>query len=115
MVSPPLEIAVDGLFGYDLKYGGSAVFTIPAILIPAELKELENAARTMYEALGCRGVARIDFFLTPAGLVLNEVNTMPGLTAHSQVPRMFAAAGLPYRELLDLLIGEVRRDVARPA
>jgi D-alanine-D-alanine ligase len=115
VVSPPLEIAVDGLFGYDVKYGGSAVFHVPASLTPAELKALESAARTMYETLGCRGVARVDFFLTAAGLVLNEVNTMPGLTAHSQVPRMFAAAGLSYRELLDLLIRDVRRDVRRSA
>ena len=46
----------------------------------------------------------IDFFLTAAGPVLNEVNTMPGFTEHSQVPKMFAAAGLPYPELLDLLV-----------
>jgi D-alanine-D-alanine ligase len=50
----------------------------------------------MFGALGCAGVARIDFFLTDDGPLLNEVNTMPGFTEHSQVPRMFAAAGLPY-------------------
>jgi len=54
--------------------------------------------------VGCAGVARIDFFLTATGPVLNEVNTMPGFTEHSQVPKMFAAAGLPYPELLDLLV-----------
>ncbi len=52
------------------------------------------------------GVARIDFFLTADGPLLNEVNTMPGFTEHSQVPRMFAAAGLPYPELLDLLVSD---------
>lgn len=60
--------------------------------------------RVGFDALGCAGVARIDFFLTSAGPVLNEVNTMPGFTVHSQVPKMFAAAGLPYPELLDLLV-----------
>ena len=65
---------------------------------------LATAAVTMFDALGCAGVARIDFFLTAAGPVLNEVNTMPGFTEHSQVPKMFAAAGLPYPELLDLLV-----------
>ena len=65
---------------------------------------LATAAVTMFDALGCAGVARIDFFLTAAGPVLNEVNTMPGFTEHSQVPKMFAVAGLPYPELLDLLV-----------
>jgi D-alanine-D-alanine ligase len=60
----------------------------------------------MFSALGCAGVARIDFFLTADGPLLNEVNTMPGFTEHSQVPRMFAAAGLPYPKLLDLLVSD---------
>ncbi|HEX9358183.1 MAG TPA: hypothetical protein VF933_30745 [Streptosporangiaceae bacterium] len=67
---------------------------------------LETTAVTMFNALGCAGVARIDFFLTADGPLLNEVNTMPGFTEHSQVPRMFAAAGLPYPELLDLLVSD---------
>ena len=58
----------------------------------------------MFDALGCAGVARIDFFLTGSGPVLNEVNTMPGMTAHSQVPRMFAAAGVPYEQLVTRLV-----------
>ena len=58
----------------------------------------------MFDALGCAGVARVDFFLTDDGPVLNEVNTMPGFTEDSQVPKMFAAAGLPYADLLDLLV-----------
>ncbi|HEX5595458.1 MAG TPA: D-alanine--D-alanine ligase [Micromonosporaceae bacterium] len=110
VTSPALEIAVDGLFDFDAKYGGSAPFRIPAPLNPAEEKALENAALTMYDALGCRGVARVDFFLTAAGPVLNEVNTMPGFTPQSQVPLMFAAAGTTYAELLDLLIGDALAD-----
>jgi D-alanine-D-alanine ligase len=58
----------------------------------------------MYDALGCAGIARVDFFLTEHGPVLNEVNTIPGLTEQSQVPRMFAAAGMSFPELLDLLV-----------
>ena len=49
-------------------------------------------------------MARVDFFLTEDGPVLNEVNTMPGLTEHSQVPKIFAAAGLTYPDLLDELV-----------
>ena len=61
----------------------------------------------MYDALGCAGVARVDFFLTEEGPVLNEVNTMPGFTEQSQVPRMFAAMGTSYAELVDLLVRDV--------
>jgi len=103
-VAPPLEIMGDGIFGYQDKYGGQADLRVPAALGDADRTALEAAAVTMFDALGCAGVARIDFFLTAAGPVLNEVNTMPGFTEHSQVPKMFAAAGLPYPELLDLLV-----------
>ena len=104
LVSPPLEILGEGLFDLATKYDGSARFRVPAPLETAEQKALEEAAVAVYDALGCRGVARVDFFLTDAGLVLNEVNTMPGFTAASQVPRMFAAAGLAYVDLVDLLV-----------
>ena len=104
VVSPALEIAADGVFDYDTKYGGAAEFVIPAPLPGPDLKELEDAAVAVFDALGCAGVARVDFFLTDAGWVLNEVNTMPGFTPASQAPKMFAAAGLPYADLLDLLV-----------
>lgn len=104
-VGPPLEIVVDdGLFDTATKYDGSATFVLPARLTDTESKALTDAALRVYEALGCRGIARVDFFLTEDGLVLNEVNTMPGMTAASQVPKMFAADGLAYPELLDRLI-----------
>ncbi|WP_218920399.1 D-alanine--D-alanine ligase family protein [Lentzea guizhouensis] len=101
---PPLEIVVPGLFDTTVKYDGSAQFVIPAPLTGTELEELEEAALKIYEALGCRGLARVDFFLTADGLVLNEVNTMPGMTAESQVPKMFRAVGLSYPDLLDKLV-----------
>ncbi|RZI84498.1 MAG: D-alanine--D-alanine ligase [Microbacterium sp.] len=106
-VAPALEIRVPGFFDFTTKYDGSAEFLVPAALTDAELKELEDAAVTMYDALGCAGVARIDFFLTEHGPVLNEVNTMPGFTEQSQVPKMFAAAGTGYGALLDRLIRDV--------
>ncbi|GHH29071.1 D-alanine--D-alanine ligase family protein [Lentzea cavernae] len=101
---PPLEIQVPGLFDTTVKYDGSARFVVPAPLAGTELKALEDSALKVYEALGCRGLARVDFFLTDDGFVLNEVNTMPGMTAESQVPKMFAAAGLSYPDLLDKLV-----------
>lgn len=108
VVAPALEIlpTPSGIFDLDAKYDGSARFLVPAPLTGAELKELEEAAVRVFDALGCAGVARVDFFLTAAGPVLNEINTMPGFTEHSQVPRMFAEAGISYPELLDLLVSD---------
>ena len=115
MVAPALEIAGGGIFGYRDKYGGQADLRVPAALSDIEHTALESAAVTMFNALGCAGVARIDFFLTTGGPVLNEVNTMPGFTEHSQVPRMFAAAGLPYPALLDLLVSDALCGQAAPS
>ena len=98
VVAPALEIVVDGVFDLGTKYDGSADFRVPADLDDAERKDLEAAAVAVYDALGCAGVARVDFFLTAAGPVLNEVNTMPGFTEQSQVPKMFAAAGTSYAD-----------------
>lgn len=102
--APPLEIHASGLFDTTMKYDGSARFTVPAKLSEAETTSLARSALTMFDALGCAGVARMDFFLTADGPVLNEVNTMPGLTAASQVPRMFAAADVSYVELVSRLV-----------
>jgi D-alanine-D-alanine ligase len=101
-----LEIGVpsDGLFDREAKYDGSAEFTLPARVTRVERAEVERAARLLYEVLGCSGVARFDFFVTPAGVVLNEVNTAPGFTERSQVPRMFAAVGLGYVDLVAALV-----------
>jgi D-alanine-D-alanine ligase len=107
VVAPALEIVTDGIFDHAAKYDGSADFRIPAVLADAERKALEEAAVAMYDALGCAGVARVDFFVTAEGPVLNEVNTMPGFTEQSQVPKMFAAAGTSYADLLDLLVRDV--------
>lgn len=102
----PLEIGVSAgdVFGRTEKYDGTADFTVPADLSADERDAVGGAARTLYAALGCSGVARFDFFVTEAGVVLNEVNTAPGFTEQSQVPRMYAAVGLPYRELVAELV-----------
>ncbi len=104
LVGPTLEIDAHGFFDTARKYDGSATFTIPAPLTGVETKEIEDAALALFAALGCRGVARFDFFVTDRGVVLNEVNTVPGMTEESQVPKMFAAVGLPYAALLDELV-----------
>lgn len=74
--------------------------------IPAESRDLvQKTAKAIYRALGCRGLARVDMFLLKDGSVmLNEVNTLPGLTSYSRYPRMMAAAGLPLTAVLDRLL-----------
>jgi D-alanine---(R)-lactate ligase len=71
--------------------------------ISAESRELvRETAKTIYRLLGCRGLARVDLFLKEDGsVVLNEVNTLPGLTSYSRYPRMMQAAGLPFGEMID--------------
>ncbi|WP_026425676.1 D-alanine--D-alanine ligase family protein [Actinokineospora inagensis] len=110
---PPLEIIVhNGLFDTVAKYSGGAKFVVPAPLSDHESALLTTAALRVYRALGCRGVARVDFFLTESGPILNEVNTMPGMTEASQLPKIFAAAGLSYPDLLDHLLQAATRIVS---
>lgn len=113
-VPPALEILVpeSGIFDLENKYDGSAQFRIPAPVSDDDRAALERAAVAVYDALGCAGVARVDFFLTEQGPVLNEINTIPGFTEHSQVPRMFAAVGTSYPELLDMMVREATSDRA---
>ncbi|MFS4507533.1 D-alanine--D-alanine ligase [Clavibacter sp. Sh2141] len=116
-IGPAVEVVTEGVFDAGTKYDGGAVFRIPAPLAADELAALHDAAARLVEALDCRGVVRVDFFLTPEGPVLNEVNTTPGSTAASQVPRSFAADGLPFPDLLALLVDDALRGAAaaRPA
>jgi len=78
---------------------------VPADLPEATADRVRATAVAAFDALGCEGLARVDFFLTPDGaLVVNEVNTMPGFTPVSMFPRMWAASGVDYPALLDRLI-----------
>ena len=66
---------------------------------------LRTLAARVFEAVGCEGLARVDFFLMPDGeLVVNEINTMPGFTPTSMFPRMWAATGVDYPALVERLI-----------
>lgn len=109
-----IEVVPGGVFDRAEKYDGSAEFVVPAPLDEREEAAIQQAAVQLYEALGCRGVARFDFFLTREGLVLNEVNTAPGMTEQSQVPRMYAAVGLDYASLVAELIAAALIGVAAP-
>ena len=83
----------------------NSTFVVPAD-IPAQARSLvQETAKAIYRALGCTGLARVDTFLTGDGtVVLNEVNTLPGMTSYSRYPRMMAAAGLPLADVIDRLV-----------
>src|SRR5437660_1362207 len=74
--------------------------------ISAEARSLvQETAKAIYRALGCRGLSRVDMFLKEDGqVVLNEVNTFPGMTSYSRYPRMMTAAGLPPAEVIDGIV-----------
>ena len=74
--------------------------------ISAEARSLvQETAKAIYRALGCGGLSRVDMFLKDGGqVVLNEVNTLPGLTSYSRYPRMMAAAGFPLAEVIDHIV-----------
>lgn len=83
----------------------NATFVVPADISAEAHARVRETAKTLYRALGCRGLARVDLFLTDDGtIVLNEVNTLPGLTSYSRYPRMMASAGLPLGEVIDRIV-----------
>lgn len=83
----------------------NATFTVPANLPSKKQEELKETAKKVYRALGCKGLARIDMFLKEdGGIVLNEINTLPGFTSYSRYPRMMNAAGMTIPQILDRLV-----------
>lgn len=101
-----LQPACEGFFSFEEKYTLKAsAIHCPARIPAAKAAEVQAAAKTVYRALGCRGFARVDLFLTPAGEILfNEVNTIPGFTAHSRYPSMMKGIGLDFTALVTRLI-----------
>ena len=99
--------SASGFYDFEAKYlpEEQVDLDVPA-QVPEELaaRVQELAVRT-FEAIGCEGLARVDVFVTEDGrVVVNEINTMPGFTEHSMFPRMWAATGLAYPELVDRLV-----------
>ncbi len=78
---------------------------VPADISAESRSRVQETAKAVYRALGCRGLSRVDMFLKEDGqVVLNEVNTLPGMTSYSRYPRMMAAAGLPVAEVIDRMV-----------
>ena len=95
-----------GFFDFTEKYTlKTSAIHCPARISPEKAQEIQQAAKTVYRALDCRGFARVDLFLTAGGQVLfNEVNTIPGFTAHSRYPNMMKAAGLDFTSLVTRIL-----------
>lgn len=107
-VSVAGEIIVTGrdFYDFDAKYQDedSVQLVIPAQLTDDELQEMQSLAARAFDALGCEGLARADFFLTKNGFLINEINTMPGFTPLSMFPSLWQASGIAYPKLIDELI-----------
>lgn len=98
----------DGFFDYTEKYTmRTSRIHMPARLDAWTEKRIQKAAVAIYKALGCSGFARVDMFYTPDGrIVFNEVNTIPGFTAHSRYPGMMKGIGLSFGEMLRKLLAQ---------
>jgi len=107
----PLEIVrePEGVFDLAHKYGGAPPFVLPARLTDDQRTRVEEASLAVFAALGCAGVARVDWFVDGDELRCNEVNTMPGMTEKSQLPLMFAEVGVPFEDLVDGLVRSAAR------
>jgi D-alanine-D-alanine ligase len=99
--------SASGFYDFEAKYlpEEQVDLDVPAE-VPAELAaRVQDLAIRTFEAIGCEGLARVDVFTTADGdVVVNEINTMPGFTEHSMFPRMWAASGIAYPELVDRLL-----------
>jgi D-alanine-D-alanine ligase len=94
-------------YDYEAKYiSDSSNLYIPARISDAVAEQVREAAVKIYEALGCCGLSRVDFFVKRSNgeVVFNEINTIPGFTSISMYPKLFEASGIPYSQLIDKLL-----------
>ncbi len=105
IASVPGEIIAGAdFYDYEAKYISDTSSTvIPAALSPEVAEKVCADAVTVYRALGCRGLSRVDFFVTFEGeqVIFNEINTLPGFTSISMYPKLFAESGIPCPELIE--------------
>lgn len=103
---PVIEIVTDNdYFDYDAKYNGHSQEICPAPISDDERRLVEQTTVSIYEHIGCKGVVRIDYILSEEGvLYFLEINTIPGMTSASLVPKMVRAAGLQITDFLSDII-----------
>jgi D-alanine-D-alanine ligase len=103
--STPGEIVIKGSdwYDYEAKYtDGGMELVVPART--PHVEEVRRLAVEVFKIVGCAGMARVDFFVTEDGVLVNELNTIPGFTATSVYAKLWDASGVPYAELLDRLL-----------
>ena len=95
----------DGFYDFETKYlDDAAELDVPAAVDDGVAEELRELAIRTFTALDCQGLARVDFFLTADGPVVNEINTMPGFTTISMYPQMWGASGVDYPTLVTTMV-----------
>ncbi len=95
----------DGFYDFETKYlDDAAELDVPAKIDDEVGEQIRALAIRAFHAIDCQGLARVDFFLTEDGPVINEINTMPGFTTISMFPRMWAASGVDYPTLLATMV-----------
>ena len=94
-------------YDYEAKYvTDTSTAYIPARISEEVEEQVRELAVKVYSAIGCQGLSRVDFFVTHGDnrIVFNEINTLPGFTSISMYPKLFAASGIPYSQLIDELL-----------
>jgi D-alanine-D-alanine ligase len=109
VASPPGEIMLgageSGWYDYEAKYSPGGMRLIVPARVPGHVRErIRELATATFDLVGCRGLARVDFFVEGERVLVNELNTMPGFTSTSVFASLFEAAGIQYAELLDRLL-----------
>jgi D-alanine-D-alanine ligase len=95
----------DAFYDFETKYlDDAAELDVPAKIDDDVADAVRRLAIRAFNAIDCQGLARVDFFLTDDGPVINEINTMPGFTTISMYPRMWAASGVDYPTLLATMV-----------
>lgn len=100
-------------YDYEAKYlADCASFYVPARIDEQTQELVRETAVKVFDTMGCRGLARVDFFVrrTDGAVIFNEINTIPGFTSISMYPKLFAASGIAYPELIDKLIALALED-----
>lgn len=105
IISNPGEVLSNGEFySYETKYFKPFDTTAKTTLTDEQIKNIKEMAKLAYETTGCKGYARIDFFLEGDKIYINEINTLPGFTKISMFPKLMAEIGIGYKELITKII-----------
>jgi D-alanine-D-alanine ligase len=107
--SLPGQVLIGGgeeFYDFEAKYLDTAIdMAIPPPIPDGAIAEIRRLAAAAFDAVSCEGLARVDFFYTTGGeIIVNEINTMPGLSPTSYFQKMWEASGMPFSQLIDRLL-----------